>query len=113
MSRNKRNTPKFRVVGDFSKKEFARFPSDEQSYFRWLHKMLDEIFKQAANEHELSLWELAAKATLHYTTVQKLADRQTYYPQIRTVRKLAIAVGYELNITLTKNLIKKRVKKAG
>jgi|LakMenEpi03Aug12_release.lakeMendotaPanAssembly.Ray.scaffolds.fasta_scaffold12037_13 hypothetical protein len=97
--------PKLKVVDSFSS-------SEEKQYFRCLHRLLDEIFKEATNNFEMTWKELAEQSGLTYITVKKLGDRDTRYPRFFTVFKLAEAVGWQLTLTAGKKISKKTKMKA-
>lgn len=66
-------------------------PSEYELY---LNKVVDVIFKQAARSWT---WpELARRAGVSNTTVTKLGNRTTRFPQLRTVFLLAAAVNMDL-----------------
>jgi transcriptional regulator with XRE-family HTH domain len=63
-------------------------------YELYLNKVVDVIFKQAA---ESWTWaELAKRAGVSNSTVSKLGNRFTRFPQLRTVFLLATAVNMDL-----------------
>lgn len=92
----------FKVIGlNENMLDPSRIPGDrvidrsEQAYFKALHKMVDEIFKESVN---LSwTWgRLADEAGVAYQTVDNLGSRKTQRPQWRTVYRLANAVGFDM-----------------
>lgn len=89
--------PKLRVVG---RADDARKPSEfgpaDALYFRELHRIVDDVFKEAAEENGWSWSQLADNAGLSYQTVSNLGERQTKWPQFRTVWRLCKAVGWDL-----------------
>lgn len=78
----------------------------ERDYFVSLHEMADAIFQEAA-DMEMTWCKLASVAGLGYQTVDNLGCRRTKFPQYRTIYKLAIAVGFELNVSSTRKNKKK------
>ena len=66
------------------------------TYEIFLEKLTDELFERASQEYT---WpEFAKKAGLHYSTVYNLGTRKTRFPQLRTIYKLAKAVGYDVRL---------------
>lgn len=96
--------PKLRVVGLDSlkvllgvhKKKPSEFTPTELQYFRDLHKIIDDIFTEAANSFQWTWAQLSAHAGLSPQTVSSLGERITRYPRFMTVYKLAQAVGWDL-----------------
>jgi len=76
----------------------------DHDYETYLDRLVDDLFEIASQEFTWA--ELAAESRLAYTTVARLGNRQTRLPQLRTVYRLAEAVGYDLS--LIKREIKKR-----
>jgi AraC-like DNA-binding protein len=71
-------------------------------YFRALHRLIDQIFSEAADHFEWTWAKLASHANLSYPTVVNLGERQTKYPRFQTVYKLAHAVGWKLVLETVK-----------
>lgn len=92
--------PKLKVV------EF-QCEAEEREYFRALHTILDEIYKEATNKFEMTWAELAQEAELTYLTVKKLGERETRYPRFHTVFKLAQAVNWHVTLAAGKKISKK------
>lgn len=96
--------PHLRVVGFPDEKGKRQKPSDfgpaECVYFRELHRLVDLIYKEAA-EYEWTWNKLAEEAGLAYQTVANLGDRKTRWPRFSTVWRLAKAVGFDLVIKTT------------
>lgn len=65
----------------------------DKDYFLKLHKLLDEIYKIATSQRMWTWNQLADKANLSHETVIRLGERDTKYPHLRTVLRLAEAVG--------------------
>lgn len=66
-------------------------------YERFLTKLTDQLF-DAAYMEGLTWIGFAKRAGLAYTTVYNLGMRITRYPQLRTIYKLAKAVGMDVKI---------------
>ena len=66
------------------------------TYEKYLEKLTDELFDKASDYYTWA--EFAKAAGLCYSTVYNLGTRKTRYPQLRTVFKLAKAVGYDLSL---------------
>jgi len=61
-------------------------------YMNSLNHLVDELFEVAYSQH-LTWSVLAKKSGLAYSTVRKLGERKTKYPQYRSVMLLAHALG--------------------
>jgi len=61
-------------------------------YINSLHHLVDELF-EAAYQGKMTWVTLAQESGLSYSTVRKLGERKTKYPQYRTVMLIAKAVG--------------------
>ena len=102
---------KLRVIGvtengKTRNKPIGEFPIEERQYFRDLHKIIDEIFAEAANQNEWTWSQLASHAGLAYQTVANLGDRATKWPRFMTIYRLAKSVGWELVVRETKTVRK-------
>jgi DNA-binding phage protein len=109
---------KLRVInvtedGKPREKPISELSQSERQYFRDLHKIIDEIFAEAANSNEWSWSQLASHAGLAYQTVANLGDRATKWPRFLTIYRLAKAVGWELVVRQTKVVRKAVALKAG
>lgn len=71
----------------------------DRDYFKELHGLLDQIYDIATDNHKWTWGRLAREAGIATETVNRLGDRLTKFPHLRTVIRLAQAVG--LNIRLT------------
>lgn len=91
----KMGKPKLRVVGSGEPKR-PDLPPNEREYFADLHKIVDDIYTEAADEFKWTWNQLAAHSNLSYATVANLGDRVTKYPRFSTIHKLAAAVGWKL-----------------
>ncbi len=96
-SRPKNGKPKLTVVFD------DKPSSQEREYIRSLHRIIDEIYTEAAEKFDWTWNQLAVNAGLAYETVARLGDRSTRFPRYYTVHKLAKAVGWNLVATTVKN----------
>jgi hypothetical protein len=76
----------------------------EAKYETFLDDLIDEIFEEAAKEWTWS--EFAKEAGVAYTTVCRLGERITRFPELRTIYLMAGAVGMDVK------LIKHRVRMA-
>lgn len=70
------------------------------NYEVFLAGVVDQIFDHATYRYDLNWPELAARAGVAGSTVYRLGMRQTRLPLLRTVYKLADAVG--MNVRLIK-----------
>lgn len=77
-------------------------------YERFLEKMTDEVFERATDVYGLTWTELAERAGLSPSTVYRLGNRITKYPQLRTFFLLAKAV--RMNVRLLRKEISKHEK---
>jgi hypothetical protein len=77
-----------------------------------LHKLVDEIFETATEEHDWSWTELARHAGVSYLSVKNLGERTTKYPLFRTVQRLAHSVGMEISLQ-QQMVVQTRIRKAG
>jgi DNA-binding phage protein len=80
----------------------------ERDYAVELNSLVDQIYQRAADVHDWSWAALAYQAGLSYSTVLKLGNYETRLPHLRTVYKLAKAVG--LRVTLVATVAKKHRK---
>jgi hypothetical protein len=70
----------------------------QKAYFKDLHRLIDSIYKEAADQHEWTWNKLAGVSGLSSITVNNLGNRHTRYPQFLTVYKLAKAVGWVISL---------------
>jgi len=75
----------------------ARDREPEQDYVRELNRLVDAIY-QDATDRGWSWIDLAGEAGVAVTTVYHLGERQTRFPEFRTVFRLAAAVGMQLQL---------------
>lgn len=104
----KRGKPTLKVV--YGGSQATALTSEEREYFRTLHKVIDAIYSEAANQYDLTWKQLAEHANLSYETVRKLGDRETHYPRFFTIIKLAKVVGWKLVLTEDSGELKKGLK---
>lgn len=78
-----------------AKKKRPTTKRSEREYFAALNKALDDIY-QASADLNWSWPVFADQAGIARSTVYKLGDRATRYPQLRTVYQLARAVGMDM-----------------
>jgi len=101
------------VNGKMKKKPIGELSVSERQYFRDLHKIIDEVFAEAAASYDWTWSQLALNAGLAYQTVANLGDRATKWPRFLTIYRLAKAVGWELVVRETKTVRKSAALKAG
>ena len=94
----------FKVAGK-SKSEIKRLEAQEAAYLAELHEIVDQIFNKAY-EFEWIWHRLAREACLADGTVDRLGDRTTRYPLLRTVLKLAKAVKLQVSLTAKPETVK-------
>lgn len=75
---------------------------EEKEFYRFLHRVVDDIFQIAKDEYQLTWNQLAGRAGVGYMTVYFLGERITRFPGLRTVYKLARAVGKQFELVDTK-----------
>lgn len=92
----KMGKPKLRVVGGAGKNMPPEFGPEDRQYFADLHRIIDDIYTEAADHFKWTWSQLAYHANLGYQTVCHIGDRQTRFPRFQTVYKLAKAVGWSL-----------------
>lgn len=112
--------PKLKVIGVDGvrlfypkKRDAERLSREEVRYYQDLHKILDDVFQEAATEMNWTWCQLASNAGLAYQTVANLGDRKTKFPQFRTVQLMVRAVGWELMTKQVKSNKKIRLAKTG
>lgn len=62
---------------------------------------MDTIFRQAANL-DMTHEQMAAASGCVLRTVKRIANMETYLPMLRTILRLARAVGMELTLVPTR-----------
>ncbi len=80
----------------------------EADYFLELNALVDQIFNIAADDMGWSWSKLAQEATLSGSTVDRIGNRDTKYPLLRTVLKLAKAVGLKVTLVAAAVSVKKK-----
>jgi hypothetical protein len=70
----------------------------DKDYFRELNLLLDRIYHIATHDHHWTWGYLANEAGISPETVIKLGDRITKFPHLRTVIRLAGAVGLDVKL---------------
>ena len=80
-----------------------------QDYERALDALVDNIFDAATYDHDWTWQALASEAGIATSTVNRLGNRITRLPQLRTIYRLAKAVG--MDVAIVKKQL--RVRKAG
>lgn len=101
------------IDGEVHQKPIAQLSPSERQYFRDLHKIIDEIFAEAASQFDWTWSKLALNAGLSYQTVANLGERNTKWPRFLTVYRLAKAVGWELAVQQPKKARRSVALKAG
>lgn len=102
---------KLRVVSNDSPKEAPPTEAD-RAYYRDLHKVIDQVFQEAANAYDWTWSRLAVQAGLGYMTVANLGDRKTRWPRFSTIWRLCKAVGWDLKIATKPKSQRKIIKLA-
>jgi len=101
------------VNGKITQRPIAQSSVEDRQYFRDLHKIIDEIFSEAASQYDWTWSQLAANAGLAYQTVSKIGDRATKWPRFMTIYRLAKAVGWDLVVKESKAVRKTAALKVG
>lgn len=70
----------------------------DKDYFKELNILLDRIYHIATHDHHWTWGHLASEAGISPETVIKLGDRITKFPHLRTVMRLAAAVGLDVKL---------------
>jgi DNA-binding phage protein len=100
------------MIKEFHTVAVSSIDRRNKPFINKLHKLVDEIFDMAKDEHDWTWTQLARNAGVSYLSVKNLGERHTKYPLFRTVHRLAHAVG--LNITLQQQVVvQTRIRKAG
>lgn len=73
------------------KRKLKGKPNDD-IYLPGLKALVDRLFQEAFNL-KMDWYEMAKRSGLSDTTIHKLGNEETKYPQFRTVQLLAYAVG--------------------
>lgn len=71
-------------------------PGLDTTYFRSLNAIIDRLFEEAYHRR-LKWCDMAELSGLSAETVRRLGERETQYPQYRTVQMLAVALGGRLD----------------
>lgn len=99
MKRPRQGRPITKVTfGKHANETMAQIPHEDHVYYRQLHSIVDDIF-QKAHDKGLTWSKLAESAGLTYQTVIRLGERETKYPQFKTIFRLAEAVGWKLSLS--------------
>lgn len=101
------------VNGKVKEKPIGELSASERQYFRDLHKIIDDVFAEAAASFDWTWSQLAVNSGLSYQTVANLGDRQTKWPRFLTIYRLAKAVGWEIVLKESKSARKSAALKAG
>jgi hypothetical protein len=107
--------PKLRVIPapPTERVNAPKWSRAEREYFAELHRIVDEVFSEAADTYDWTWSKLATHAELCYATVAKLGDRETKWPRYSTIYKLCKAVGIDLVLVKQKKQRKAPALKAG
>lgn len=70
----------------------------DADYFKQLNSIVDEIFEEATSVFDWSWFKLSQVADVSYEAVSRIGNRETKYPRLRTVLKLAHAVNMDLYV---------------
>ena len=73
----------------------------------YLDNVVDDLFNMAF-DRDWSWFELSRQAKVSYTTVCRLGNRDTKYPHLSTVWKIAKAVGAHVEIQLSPAILKRK-----
>jgi len=101
------------VNGKVSKKPIGNLSVQDRNYFCDLHKIVDEIFTEAASKYDWTWRQLAVQSGLSHQTVGNLGDRVTKWPRFMTIYRLAKAVGWDLSVKESKVVRKSAALKVG
>jgi hypothetical protein len=87
-----------------------RMTKIEREFAKRWHALTDEIFEAAASiwgKETDNVWRtLASAADLSYETVRRLGDRETRFPHLFTIDKMAHAIGGEIVVKVNNLRIK-------
>jgi transcriptional regulator with XRE-family HTH domain len=70
----------------------------KQSEFQLHSGPIIDIIRQAVDEQQMSLSEIASRAGLSVPTIARIYNRDVQLVQAKTARRLAEALGYELDL---------------
>ena len=70
----------------------------DNQYAECLDQLVDDIYEAATDVYDYSWYQLAYEAHLAYNTVHRLGMRETKLPRLKTLFKLAAAVGMDVGI---------------
>ena len=86
----------------------AQKEKQEAEYFIQLNAILDQIYDIAKKKMKWTWTKLAQEAVLSPSTVDRLGNRETKYPLLRTVLKLAKAVNLKVSLTTSELVVVKK-----
>lgn len=78
-------------------------------WFKIQERILDDIFDIANDIHGWSICQFSSHSGLAWSTIERIRNKDTKYPQFRTIILLARSVGMNVSV-VTKQL--KKVKAA-
>ena len=88
-------------------KNISDITAEDIEYFIHLHRIVDQVYQEAADTYKWTWSDLAREAGLANSTVESLGNRCTKWPRFMTVYKLCRAVGWELVLQTSKKATKK------
>lgn len=92
--------------------KIVRHRHEDHHYFTKLNLLLDQIFSIATSKRKWTWGQLASQAGIAAHTVIRLGERETQYPHLRTVLRLADAVGLDVKLVPISVPMSKPKKKA-
>lgn len=69
-----------------------------EDYIEALDAIIDDLFNAATYDCDWTWNHFAVEAGLAYSTVANLGDRKTRLPQLRTIFRMATAVGMDVRV---------------
>lgn len=81
----------------------------ERDYLTALHQLIDELYEIAWVDKGWSWHELARQSGVSTSTIVRLGNRETRFPEFRSVWLIAKAVGQAEHLTCLKRLKRKAV----
>jgi hypothetical protein len=79
----------------------------EDDYIQRLDEIIDELFSAATYQCDWTWNQFAAESGLAYSTVCRLGERTTRVPHLRTIFRMANAVGMDVKVLKRKLRIQK------
>jgi len=73
----------------------------------YLDDVVDDLFNLAFDK-DWSWFELSRQSKVSYTTICRLGNRDTLYPRLSTVWKIAKAVGANIEIQVSHPVLKRK-----